>query len=127
MAKSNKKTSCRNYHAEWKKKNITKITVEFNKNKPQEMALLEALRKKQPSMQGYIKTTLMQANNSQTDHNSKTDLLNYIIGKLEIKSLELGIEDIYLKGTNQIVIYYEDDYYDEIRKEIERRSKREDD
>lgn len=118
MKRKNKATSCRNYHAEWKKKNIAKITVEFNKNKPQEMALLEALREKQPSMQGYIKTTLMQANNNQ---NSKTDLLNYIIGKLEIKNTDLGIDDIYLKGTDQIVIYEEDEYYNEIRKEIEKR------
>lgn len=54
---SNKKTHCKNYHAEWKKKNITKVNVEFNKNKAIDMMILEALRK-YPSMQGHIKELL---------------------------------------------------------------------
>ena len=39
--------------------------------------------------------------------------------KLEIKSNDIGIEDIFIKGTDTIVIYNEDDSFEIVKKVLE--------
>lgn len=48
------------YIARYKKAHITKVSVEFNKDKPDDMALLEFLNTKE-SKQGFIKKLIQDA------------------------------------------------------------------
>lgn len=49
------------YIAKYKKLHITKVSIEFNKDHPEDMELLNFLNAQEPSKQGFIKNLLRQA------------------------------------------------------------------